>query len=156
MFVISGIKQDKINYFEKLESVADRILVAGRLPEYIHDTSPLRENKKYVIGRLMPDKEDITIKSIEKFEREIKKAGTMIVSGPMGKFEEEGHQMGTKRVLKAIANSDALKVAGGGNTEAAIEKFGFEEKFDWISTGGGAMLEFLSTGTLSGIEAISN
>ena len=155
VFVISGIKQDKINFFEKLEGTADKILVAGRLPEYIHDTSPLRENVKYVIGRLMPDKEDITVKSIEKFEKEISSAGTIIVSGPMGKFEEEGHQMGTKRVLKAVSNSDAFKVAGGGNTEAAITKFSLEDKFDWISTGGGAMLEFLSTGTLLGLIALS-
>jgi len=155
VFVISGIKQDKIDYFQKLEKLADKILVAGRLPEYIHDTSPFRKNERYVIGGLMPDREDITINSVENFEKEIGKAGTIIVSGPMGKYEDEGHKMGTARILTAISKSDAYKIAGGGNTEAAISVLNLDEKFDWISTGGGAMLEFISSGTLPGLIALS-
>jgi len=59
-------------------------------------------------------------------------------------------------VLMAIANNNrAYKVAGGGDIEMAISKYGLTSKFDWISVGGGAMLQYLATGTLPGIEALS-
>ncbi len=57
-------------------------------------------------------------------------------------------------VFNAIASSSAFKIAGGGDAEAAITEFGLNERFDWISVGGGAMLEFLAKGTLPGIEAL--
>jgi len=109
-----------------------------------------------LVAKLIPDKEDITLNSIERFEEEVKDAGTIVVSGPLGRFEDEGHKQGTERVLKAVANSKAFKVAGGGETQKAIFSFGLEKKFDWISVGGGAMLEFLAHGTLPGIEALIN
>jgi 3-phosphoglycerate kinase len=73
----------------------------------------------------------------------------------MGKYEDPGAVAGTKAILEAIANNEkAYKVAGGGDIETAISTYGLTEKFDWISVGGGAMLEFLATGTLVGIEAV--
>jgi phosphoglycerate kinase len=57
-------------------------------------------------------------------------------------------------VFNAVANSGAFKLMGGGDSEAAASLLGLTEKFDWISTGGGAMLEFLAKGTLPGIEAL--
>src|SRR6185369_17134829 len=96
-------------------------LIGGRLPDYIHDTSPLRKDEKVFVAGLLPDKEDITIHAIERFEEEIAKAGTIVVSGPIGKFEEEGHRQGTKRVFEALAKSTAFKIAGGGDTEDAIK-----------------------------------
>jgi phosphoglycerate kinase len=100
------------------------------------------------------DKEDITIHTIERFKEEIGKAGTVVVSGPMGKFEDEGHKQGTEGVFRAVAESNAFKVAGGGDTEKAISLLSLADNFDWISVGGGAMLEFLSKKTLPGIEAL--
>ena len=79
-----------------------------------------------------------------------------VVSGPSGKYEDEGHRQGTERVFKAVAESGAYKIAGGGDTEAALTLLNLEKEFDWISVGGGAMLEFLSKRTLPGIEAIRN
>jgi phosphoglycerate kinase len=151
---ISGVKDDKLSYIKDFLKVADKILIGGRLPEYIHDSSELHKNPKVVVANLMADKEDITIHSVEKFEEEIGKAGTIVLSGPMGKFEEEGHRQGTKRVFEAVAFGQAFKVAGGGDTQSAIKMFGLNEKFDWISVGGGAMLTFLAKGTLPGIEAL--
>ena len=153
LLIIGGIKKDKLDYLEDFKKFADKILIGGKLPEYLPEDL---EDKQLVVAKLIMDKEDITIHSIEKFEEEINKAGTIVVAGPMGKCEEKGHMMGTERVYKAIANSRAYKVAGGGETQKTISTLGLTEKFDWVSIGGGASLEFLAKGTLPGIEALLN
>jgi len=153
LVIIGGIKKDKLDYIEDFKKFADKILIGGRLPEYMPEDI---NDKKLLVAKLIMDKEDITIHSIEKFEEEICKAGTVVVAGPMGKAEEEGHIMGTKRVFEAIADSQAYKVVGGGETQKVISTLGLTKKFDWISVGGGASLEFLAKGTLPGIEALLN
>jgi len=150
--IIGGVKEDKITYIAPFEKFADKILIGGRLPEFIQKNL----NQKEIVATLLPDKEDITIHSIENFEEEIAKAGTIILTGPMGKFEEEGHRMGTKRVFEAVVkNMEAFKVAGGGDTIKTINLLNIAQSFDWISVGGGASLEFLAKGTLPGIEALN-
>lgn len=151
VFLISGVKQDKAGYVEKFKSRADKVLVGGRLPEYLGEDY---SDSKVLMARLVQDKEDITIRTIEHFEEEIKRAKTVVISGPLGKFEEEGHRQGTERVFRAVAEADCYSVAGGGDTEAALELLGLKDEIDWVSTGGGAMLEFLANGTLPGIEAL--
>jgi 3-phosphoglycerate kinase len=157
VFVISGLKEDKLQYVKAFESLADKILVGGRLPDFLGDKaleSVRLQKGKVVIGNLIMDKEDITLNTIEVFEKEIKKAGTIVVSGPLGKYENDGHKQGTERIFKAVVkNENAFKVAGGGDTEKAIAMSGVEG-FDWISVGGGAMLEFISKKTLPGIEIL--
>ncbi len=153
LLIIGGIKKDKLDCLEDFKKFADKILIGGRLPEYMSEDI---NDKKLLIAKLVMDREDITIHSIEKFEEEISKAGTIVVAGPMGKFEEDGHMMGTKRVFRAIADSQAYKLAGGGETQRVISTLGLTKKFDWISIGGGASLEFLAKGTLPGIEALLN
>lgn len=152
VLVIGGTKKDKMEHIENFTKVADKILVGGRLPEYYGDTNPNPE--KIMIGGLLPDKEDLTLNTVEKFKEEIAKAGTIIVAGVPGKYEDEGHRQGTKEIFEAVAESNAFKLAGGGDAEAAITLLGLNEKFDWISAGGGSMLEFLAKGTLPGIEAL--
>ncbi|HWA52390.1 MAG TPA: phosphoglycerate kinase [Patescibacteria group bacterium] len=154
IFIISGLKDDKLSYMESFLKLSDKILIGGRMPDYIHDDSPLRHNEKVVVADLLPDKEDITIHSIEKFETEIIKSKTIVVSGPIGKFEEEGHRQGTSRVFFNVTNSNSFKIAGGGDTETAINLLNLKDKFNWISVGGGAMLEFLAKGTLPGIVSL--
>lgn len=154
VFIISGIKDGKLVIVEKLKNISDKILIGGKLPDQIHDSSPFRKDPKVVVANLVADKEDITINSIDTFKKEIKNAGTLVINGPLGKFEDEVHMQGTKEIFSAVANSDAYKVAGGGETEVVLKDLGLTEKFDWISVGGGAMLEFLSKGTLPGIEAL--
>lgn len=150
VFLVSGIKEDKLKMIEEIKSHADRILVGGRLPEYLGEVN----DEKLVIAQLNPDKEDITLKSIEEFEKEIARAKTIVLAGVIGKYEDEGQRLGTKRVFGAVAGTDAYKVAGGGDTEAALTIFSLTDNFDWISVGGGAMLEFLAKGTLPGIEVL--
>lgn len=159
VFIISGLKEDKLQYIKAFENLADKILVGGRLPDFLGDAAlesvrSKSEKDKVIIGNLIMDKEDITLNTIEIFEKEVGSSGTVVVSGPLGKYEEEGHRMGTEKVFKAVAGSSAFKVAGGGDTEKIITTLDLSNKFDWISVGGGAMLEFLSKRTLPGIEAL--
>lgn len=159
VFIISGVKEDKLDYVKAFESLADKILVGGRLPDYMGDEQLVsvrlrRDDEKVIVGNLIMDKEDITLNTIDRFDNEVSKAGTIVVSGPLGKYEEEGHRMGTEKVYKAVTASVAFKVAGGGDTEKALTTLGLTDKFDWVSVGGGAMLEFLSKKTLPGIEAL--
>lgn len=153
VLVIGGIKKDKIEYIKNFTRLADKILVGGRLPLYFGDENP--EPDKILLGQLTADGADITINTINRFREEIFKAGTIVVAGVPGKYEDEGHRQGTQEVFSAIAQSRAFKIAGGGDAEAAITKFGLNEQFDWISVGGGAMLEFLAKGTIPGIEALN-
>jgi phosphoglycerate kinase len=159
VFLISGLKEDKLQYIKSFESMADKILVGGRLPDFLGDAAlesvRLKDEKdKVIVGNLIMDKEDITLNTIEVFEKEVGSAGTIVVSGPLGKYEEEGHRMGTEKVFKAVIASSAFKIAGGGDTEKAIATLNLSDGFDWVSIGGGAMLEFLSKKTLPGIEAL--
>jgi phosphoglycerate kinase len=159
VFLISGIKEDKLQYIKEFEKFADRVLVGGRLPDFLGDRgleSVRNQNGKVIVGNLVMDKEDITLHTIDKFNKEINNAGMIVVSGPLGKYEDEGHRQGTESVFKAVAECSAYKIAGGGDTEAALNLLGLTNKFDWVSVGGGAMLEFLSKKTLPGIEALMN
>lgn len=158
-FVISGVKEDKLPYVKEFEKFADKVLVGGRLPDYMGDEKLVsvrsrEEAEKVIVGNLVMDNEDITIHTIERFEKEVEKSGMTVISGPLGKYEDEGHRQGTERVFKAVAESGAYKIAGGGDTEAALTLLNLEKEFDWISVGGGAMLEFLSKRTLPGIKAL--
>lgn len=154
VLVIGGIKKDKVDYIKDFTKIADKILVGGLLPIYFKDVN--EDPSKVIMAELTADTKDITINTIEKFKEEIAKAGTIVVAGVQGKYEDAGHRQGTKEVFEAIATSSAFKIAGGGDAEAAITEFGLNERFDWISVGGGAMLQFLAKGTLPGIEALLN
>lgn len=157
MYIISGVKKDKMEMVKNLEKQADKILVGGRLPEYFGDEgleSVRNQDKKIVIGNLVQDKEDITLNTIEIFKAEINRAASIVLAGVLGKYEDEGHIQGTKEIFKAVAGSRAFKVVGGGDSLTALQMFDLFDKFDWVSTGGGAMLEFLANGTLPGIEAL--
>jgi phosphoglycerate kinase len=96
--------------------------------------------------------------SISKVMSVLSTAKTIIWNGPMGVFEFEHYAEGTKRVAQAIADSTengAFSLIGGGDSVAAINKFGFTDKVSYISTGGGAMLEFLEGKELPGVAALS-
>ena len=87
----------------------------------------------------------------------IKTLGTIIWNGPMGVFEFENYAGGTKAVAQAVADATAngaFSLIGGGDSVAAVNKFGYSEKVSYISTGGGAMLEFLEGKTLPGVAAL--
>ena len=81
-------------------------------------------------------------------------AGTIVWNGPVGVFEFDAFSHGTESLAHAIADSDGYSIAGGGDTLAAISKFGVTDRIDYISTGGGAFLEFLEGKTLPAVAAL--
>jgi phosphoglycerate kinase len=84
----------------------------------------------------------------------LRKAGTIVWNGPVGVFEFAAFENGTRAIAEAIATSDAYSLAGGGDTLAAIAKFGVTDRIGYISTGGGAFLEFLEGKTLPAVEML--
>jgi phosphoglycerate kinase len=97
---------------------------------------------------------DIGPESIRRFVEPLGDAGTVLWNGPMGMFEDERFQKGTVDVAEAVAESPGFTVVGGGDSAAAVAKFGFDSKVDHVSTGGGAALELLEQGDLPGLEAL--
>lgn len=98
---------------------------------------------------------DIGPKSAELFASAIKDAGTVVWNGPMGVSEWKNFANGTIAVAKAVAESGAISIIGGGDSAAAVEKLGFADKMTHISTGGGASLEFLEGLELPGIACLN-
>ncbi|MDO4199225.1 MAG: phosphoglycerate kinase [Clostridia bacterium] len=99
---------------------------------------------------------DIGPKTIEQFKEVISQAKTVFWNGPMGVFEWDNFMEGTLEVGKAVAESGAMSVIGGGDSAAAMEKLGLAEKMTHVSTGGGASLEFLCGKSLPAIEALQD
>jgi len=97
---------------------------------------------------------DIGPQSAEQLVGLLKEAGTIVWNGPVGVFEFPAFASGTRRLANAIADSDAFSIAGGGDTLAAIAKFGVSDKIGYISTGGGAFLEFLEGKTLPAVAVL--
>jgi phosphoglycerate kinase len=97
---------------------------------------------------------DIGPDTAKAFAAELKKAGTIVWNGPVGVFEKEPYAKGTQALAKAIAGSEAFSIAGGGDTVAAIHKFKVDKRIDYISTAGGAFLEFLEGKRLPAVAAL--
>ncbi len=97
---------------------------------------------------------DIGPKTVAEYRPYLTRAKIIVLSGPMGVYEREEFILGTDGVFKAVARSKAFSVAGGGNTIEALEKLGLTEKISYISTGGGALMEFLTGKTLPGVKAL--
>ncbi|MGA7396982.1 MAG: phosphoglycerate kinase [Solirubrobacterales bacterium] len=97
---------------------------------------------------------DIGPDSAADYARRIAGAGTILWNGPMGAFELDPYATGTKTVADAVANAPGFTVVGGGDSVAALVKFGLTDQVDWVSTGGGASLELLEGKDLPGVEAL--
>jgi phosphoglycerate kinase len=97
---------------------------------------------------------DIGPRTAESLAAQLRQAGTIVWNGPVGVFEFEAFAQGTETIARAIADSDGFSIAGGGDTLAAIAKFGIADHVGYISTGGGAFLEFLEGKTLPAVAAL--
>ncbi len=102
---------------------------------------------------------DIGPKACGIFSEVISKSKTILWNGPMGVFEMEQFQSGTKAIADAVANATqegAFSLVGGGDSVAAVNKFGYDDKVSYVSTGGGAMLEYFEGKVLPGIAAVNS
>ena len=108
----------------------------------------VREMKSSMVGY------DIGSETVKYFANEISRAKQVFWNGPMGKFEEERFSQGTQGVAVSIAQSKAISIVGGGDTVSAINKMGIEKYFTFVSTGGGATMEYIQQGSLPCIDVI--
>jgi phosphoglycerate kinase len=97
---------------------------------------------------------DIGAKTVDDYARLIRNAKSIVISGPMGTYENKQFIFGTKKILEEIASSKAFCLAGGGHTISAIEEFGLTDKISYVSTAGGALTEFLMGKLLPGVVAL--
>lgn len=159
--IIGGAKiETKLPVIENLEKKYDKILIGGKVANEAIDQKTRLSEKVLLPVDFSPrsredERLDIGPKTIEKFKAEIAAAKTIVWNGPMGKFEEDGCEKGTREIIRSIgSNQEAFKVVGGGETLEAIEKLGNYEGFSYVSMSGGAMLEFLAGKKLPGIEVL--
>lgn len=154
--VIGGAKiATKLPLIKALETRYDRVLVGGKIAIEAKEQG-LAFSKTVVLSDdyASPKQFDIGEHSIAKFREAILQAKTVVWNGPVGKFEQPEHARGTKAILDAIIESGAFSVVGGGESVEVIEEAGAMEKISFVSTGGGAMLEFLAEGPMPGLEAL--
>ena len=155
--IIGGSKVgDKAKVAENFSEIGDWLLVGSLIAEEIKGKKMKIKNLEKIIWPVDESGlgKDIGPQTIELFKDKILLAKTIFWAGPLGKIEEEKYQKGTKEIARAVIESGALSVVGGGDTIEFLNKIGLLEKFNHVSTGGGAMLEFLSGEKLPGIETL--
>jgi phosphoglycerate kinase len=138
---------------------AKKIMATGKVPlpiDVVVSTSFEGEGTAKEVESVNQDEMilDIGPKTAKAYADEIAKAGTIVWNGPVGVFEKAPFARGTKALADAIAASKGFSIAGGGDTVAAINKFAVAGKIDYISTAGGAFLEFLEGKKLPAVEAL--
>ncbi len=155
----SLVEEDKLEIAAKIMKKAEENQVKFLLPvDHVLATSIESQGARATVDSYpFPDDlmaVDIGPKTISEYKNQIKTARTIFWNGPLGVFEVEAFARGTIEIARAVAESEALSVVGGGDSIAAIHKAGVADKIDHLSTGGGASLEFVAYGTLPGIEAL--
>ncbi|MFH1602105.1 MAG: phosphoglycerate kinase [Candidatus Shapirobacteria bacterium] len=152
VFILGGSKEDKLNHLNFLASWPDYLLIGGKFPLLIKDKQ--KEKKKIIVAKIKKNGKDLQKESINNFKKIIKMAKTITWAGPMGVYEEKENAKGTKEIGQAIGQSTAFKIAGGGDTHRIISRLNLWSSFNFVSVGGGAMLEFLEKETLPGIALL--
>lgn len=170
--VIGGAKiETKLPLVTKMLLHADFVLVGGKIASEREKLGGV-QNEKLHIAYLNFDGTDITERSVEEFINIINQAKTIVWNGPLGLVKSstlrkssgqelkvqslEDTEKGTREIANAIAESSAQTIVGGGDTLGFIHKMGIKDKFSFVSTGGGAMLAFLSGESLPGLEALKS
>lgn len=155
----SLLEEDKMDLSLELIKKAEANNVKILLPKDVVIADEIKEDAETEIvdiDNIPTDKEalDIGPKTAKEYADIIKKAKTVVWNGPMGVFEIKVFANGTNEVAKALADSSATTIVGGGDSALAIEEAGYKDKITHVSTGGGASLEFLEGKTLPGIDCI--
>jgi phosphoglycerate kinase len=170
--VLGGAKvEDKIGVLESLAERADAVLVGGKMAEEVEPRDGVllpvdvvaasafeaEADAKVVAAKAVPEGWlglDVGPNTREAFAAKIAGAGTVFWNGPMGVFEWPRFAEGTAAVARAVAAADGHTVVGGGDSVRAVQELGLAERIDWVSTGGGASLEFLEGKERPGVVAI--
>jgi len=158
--IIGGIKlETKIKLTQKLSQICDFVLVSSVLSlEILKKKISLPKNvilTKDVALSMETAPPDIDSKTIALFTEKISQAKTIFWNGPLGKIEKKEFQNGTKKIAKKIIESNAYSIVGGGETVKFLREINLTDKFNHLSTGGGAMIDYLVDGKLAGIEALN-
>lgn len=155
--IIGGkkVERTKLNLINRFSEQGDWVLIGGLIKKGIKDKNIKLHYPQKVI---QPVDEvlglDISQKTINLFKEKISEAKTIFWDGVLGKTEEKEFQVGSEAIARAIIASRAFSVIGGGETVLFINRLGLSDKFNHVSTGGGAMLTFLSGEKLPGLEAL--
>ncbi len=157
----SLLEADKVDLAKEMMEKALKKNVMFLIPvdNVVGDKFDANCNSKVVDSKEIPEGWeglDIGPNTIKLFSEAIKGAGTVVWNGPMGVFEMDRFAVGTEAIAKAVADSGAISIIGGGDSAAAVEKLGYADKMTHISTGGGASLEFLEGLELPGIAALND
>ena len=140
-----------INFFEE---IYDHILVGGKVANEALDEKIKFSGKVVLPTDFIDERLDIGAKTLERFKNILTLSKTIVWNGPMGKFEEERYAKGSYEILQTVLASQAYTVVGGGETVAILEKYKAMKKVDFVSTGGGSMLAYLSGERMPGIEVL--
>lgn len=147
-------EEKEFRFLEKTLESVDFLLIGNLLEKAIREKKYLFKYPEKILAPKRKDSLDLDPETLQIFKEKILKAKTIFWSGPLGKIEEKKFQKGTEEIAKAIIQTKAFKVAGGGSTIDFLRDHNFALKFDHLSTGGGAMLAFLAGEKLPGIEAL--
>lgn len=149
--ILGGAKEDKLNYLEELEKIADNVLIGGKLPQITKYELRITSNK-IIWAMLREDGLDLSEEDITKFSEVIKSSKTIIWAGAMGMFENETARRGTEVIAKAVAENTGYKIIAGGDTTASVRNLGLANKIDYVCSGGGVMLQMLTKRSLPAWE----
>lgn len=154
--IIGGTKvETKAKFIDSISELADCVIVSGLIKKEIQEKNIQFKHPEKILGpEHSLDALDIDKETIKMFCEKILQAKTIIWNGPFGKFEDKKYMAGTLAIANAIIESNAYSVVGGGETVEFLNKHGMVQKFSHVSTGGGAMLSYLSGDKLPGIEAL--
>lgn len=157
----SLLEEDKLDYARSMIEKAKEKNVKLLLPVDTavgSEFAPDCEHKVVKVSEIPADwmGMDIGPETIKLFSDAVKNAATVVWNGPMGVFEFNAFAQGTEAMAKALAESGAVTIVGGGDSAAAVEKLGYADKMTHISTGGGASLEFLEGLELPGVACLMN
>lgn len=155
--MLGGAKlETKLPLIEKFIDKADHIFIGGLLAAEAYDT--YKDNPKVMFPHGDIRALDIDEETLKNLSSVISNSKFILWNGPVGKYEDEKYQWGTKEIVKILVTCGerSRTIVGGGDTLSAIQELDVEEKFTFVSTGGGAMLDFLANGTLPGIEVLED